>query len=573
MSKAKVLFFAADPLSAPPDGHTARLLLDEDVRQIREKVRAAEHRDALEFDLRLAARPDDLLQALNETRPQVVHFSGHGESEGLVLAGANGRGPHVVDAAALGQLFELFRGDIRVVVLNACFSLPQAQAIAASVGCAIGTRSSISDQAAITFGAAFYRAIAFGHSVKMAYDQARTALALEHFDDRQCPELVCRPDVDPARLVLIPVPAAPAPTVAAPPQPAPSQPGLPEPVSDPAPEAPRNGGAGKKILLPQAPAPRVAAPPAPAPPDGASMYSLIVTAEEDAWEGRRYGIPRARFGEHTAESLRARFGRLDDAAIRALTSMPALLAYEEACDEPACVARITRVALGSDSEIRFDFKPVPGIAPISAEQLAQLRWELDITDRELNRTHWAIKEIDLMEVLREAGIHAPNPVVEKTLNRPAGELERCLDICPAVFEIPSGPRDPGLVAVMMPFSQEFAETYQEIRKACEAVGLRCQRADTIWEESTIMQDVFNLIYRSAVTIVDLSGRNPNVMYECGIAHTLGRPVLPISRNMEALPFDLAHHRVLAYLPTPEGHARMREKLESRLRSMTCTAPL
>jgi TPR repeat protein len=204
MSKATVLFFAADPLSAPPDSRTPRLLLDEDVRQIRQKVRAAEHRDALEFDVRWATRTDDLLQALLETRPQVVHFSGHGTSDGLVLVSADGLRPHHVDAAALAQLFDVFRGDIRVVVLNACFSLPQAQAIADVVGCAIGTRGKISDAAAITFGASFYRAIAFGCSVQAAYDQARTALALEHVQDRECPALVVRAGVDPAGLVLIP---------------------------------------------------------------------------------------------------------------------------------------------------------------------------------------------------------------------------------------------------------------------------------------------------------------------------------------------------------------------------------
>jgi TPR repeat protein len=202
MSKVKVLFFAADPLSAY-EGRAPRLLLDKDVQQIRQKVRAAEHRDALEFNLRLAAQTDDLLQALNETRPQVVHFSGHGQNEGLVLVSADGRRPHVVPAAALTQLFEVFRGDIRVVVLNACFSLPQAEAIAASIGCAIGTRGPISDEGAITFGASFYRAIAFGQSVQAAYDQARTALLLEHHDDFECPELVVRPDVDAARLILV----------------------------------------------------------------------------------------------------------------------------------------------------------------------------------------------------------------------------------------------------------------------------------------------------------------------------------------------------------------------------------
>ena len=200
MSKIKVLFFAADPLSASPDGRSPRLLLDEDVRQIRQKVRAAEHRDALDFDLRLAARADDLFQALNETRPQVVHFSGHGNREGLVLASTDGVRAHPVGAAALGQLFAVFRGDIRVVVLNACLSLPQARAIADVVGCAVGTRGSISDQAAVTFGASFYRAIAFGHPVGAAYDQARLALKMEHCEDLECPELVTRPGVDPGAL-------------------------------------------------------------------------------------------------------------------------------------------------------------------------------------------------------------------------------------------------------------------------------------------------------------------------------------------------------------------------------------
>jgi hypothetical protein len=201
MSKATVLFFAADPLSAPPR-RGVRLQLDEDIRRIREKVRAAKYRDALVFDLRLAARADDLLQGLNETLPRVVHFSGHGTSEGLVLVGMDGRARHA-SAAALEELFRIFRGDIRVVVLNACLSLPQAQAIAAVVGCAIGTRKEISDQAAITFGAAFYRALAFGHSVQNAFKQARVALTLEHPGEEETPQIIAGPGVDPARIFVV----------------------------------------------------------------------------------------------------------------------------------------------------------------------------------------------------------------------------------------------------------------------------------------------------------------------------------------------------------------------------------
>jgi TPR repeat protein len=200
MSNVKILFFAADPLSAQPDGRTPRLLLDEDVRKIQQKVRAAGHRADL-FDWRLAARPGDLLQALTETRPRVVHFSGHGRKEGLVLVGADGH-PHLVPAAGLTQLFQVFRGRIRLVVLNACFSLEQAEAIAGVVGCAIGTRREISDGAAITFGAEFYLAIASGRSVQAAFERARAALAVEHPDEAECPQLVAGDGVDPSRVFV-----------------------------------------------------------------------------------------------------------------------------------------------------------------------------------------------------------------------------------------------------------------------------------------------------------------------------------------------------------------------------------
>jgi len=202
MSKVKVLFAAADPSSAAPGSRTSRLLLDEDVRSIREKVRAAEHRDALVFDFRMAARPDDLLQGLNEVRPQVVHFSGHGGRDGVDVVGADGQ-PHPVGTEALVRLFGVFRGDIRLVVLNACHSLPHARAIADQVGLAIGNPGAIPDQAAILFGASFYRAVAFGHSVQAAYDQARASLSMNHFLDEECPVLVAGPGVDASRVVLV----------------------------------------------------------------------------------------------------------------------------------------------------------------------------------------------------------------------------------------------------------------------------------------------------------------------------------------------------------------------------------
>ncbi|HEY0017949.1 MAG TPA: CHAT domain-containing protein [Longimicrobium sp.] len=203
MSKVKVLFFAADPLSIASDGSTPRLLLDEEVRRIRKRVHTALFGSMLEFDWRLAGRTQDLQQAIEETRPRIVHFSGHGGRKGLVLLGADGRTPRPVDTPVLRELFEKDPGVIQVVVLTACYSRPQAEAIKEVVGCAIGTRDRISDEASIIFSAKFYSAIASGRSVQDAFERARLALRLEHPDEGDILEILHRDDVNPAKIVLV----------------------------------------------------------------------------------------------------------------------------------------------------------------------------------------------------------------------------------------------------------------------------------------------------------------------------------------------------------------------------------
>lgn len=202
MKKVKILFFAADPNSVG-ERSTGRLQLDEEIRQIRREVSTASRRNSLDIDEHWAARPGDLVQALRETRPRVVHFSGHCGHAGLVLVGSDTSRGKSVDGSALAQLFEVYGGDVRVVVLNACLSLPQAEAIAAVVGCAIGTNNKISDEAAITFSSSFYGAIASGNSVKAAFDKAVLALALEHSTERDCPQLVVGPGVDAAKVLVV----------------------------------------------------------------------------------------------------------------------------------------------------------------------------------------------------------------------------------------------------------------------------------------------------------------------------------------------------------------------------------
>ncbi|HEX6372581.1 MAG TPA: CHAT domain-containing protein [Longimicrobium sp.] len=201
MRKVKVLFFAADPLSTLPNG-APRLLLDEEVRRVQKRVNSAVFGNLLDFDWQPAATVGDLQQKLEGTRPQIVHFSGHGGSRGLVLAGADGK-PRYVDAAVLRELFQKDPGAIKLVVLTACNSLPQAEAIMEVVGCAIGANDRISDDASIEFNAKFYSAIASGRSVQDAFERARMALRLGHPDEAEILQLLHRDEVDPAKIVLV----------------------------------------------------------------------------------------------------------------------------------------------------------------------------------------------------------------------------------------------------------------------------------------------------------------------------------------------------------------------------------
>lgn len=138
-------------------------------------------------------------------------------------------------------------------------------------------------------------------------------------------------------------------------------------------------------------------------------------------------------------------------------------------------------------------------------------------------------------------------------------------ILPLVFDIPEDPTIDKCVSVMMPFSTEFNTVMEKIREACSNVGMSCKRADDFWKNSFIIQDIFELIYRSKIVIVDFSNKNSNVFYEAGIAHTLGKEVIPIAQNIDDVPFDLRPHRILTYLNNNEGLEDLRVNLEKRLK--------
>lgn len=194
INKIKILFLSANPAGNLP------LALDEEIREITNKIRAAEYRNSIELISRWAIRPDDLLQALNEHKPHIVHFSGHGSPTDEIILLDNNRNPKPVSQVALASLFRTLKDNVQVVFLNACYSRPQAEAITQTIDCAIGINKAIGDQAAITFAASFYRAIGFGRSVQEAFDQATVALLLEGSPEDKLPELIIQKGISASQI-------------------------------------------------------------------------------------------------------------------------------------------------------------------------------------------------------------------------------------------------------------------------------------------------------------------------------------------------------------------------------------
>jgi hypothetical protein len=141
---------------------------------------------------------------------------------------------------------------------------------------------------------------------------------------------------------------------------------------------------------------------------------------------------------------------------------------------------------------------------------------------------------------------------------------------PSVFSVPPEEVNLKLVSVMMPLSAEFADVNQTIQRSCKNTYLECRRADDIWEHSVLIQDIFSLIFRSFIVVTDFTGRNPNVFYEAGIAHTLGKHVVPITQSADDVPFDLRHHRFIKYLNNAEGRSVLGVHLEQRFRHLAGT---
>lgn len=189
MDTTRILFLSANPWT------TSRILVDEEAREVFERLQEGPYRDRFELYKHEAIRPVDLQRFLMMHEPHIVHFSGHGSKRRrIILGGAPGRGKQV-NGRGLVDVLALYRKHLRLVILNACFTKEQARSIAEVIDYAVGTGKGIGDKGGVAFAGAFYRALGFGRDITEAFASAKAELALTNFPRTKGIELFVRSGV------------------------------------------------------------------------------------------------------------------------------------------------------------------------------------------------------------------------------------------------------------------------------------------------------------------------------------------------------------------------------------------
>ncbi len=186
MKPKKILILSANPATTP------RLQFDKEIREIEEGLKRAKLRDRFEIKASLAIRIRDLRRAMLDHEPNIVHFIGHGEEDGIFVENEQGTASFV-SSEALSGLFELFSKQVECVILGACYSATQADIINQHIKYVIGMTGSVKDGAALEFGVGFFDALGAGRSVEDAYQFGCVAISMVYPDYKK-PILKIKPD-------------------------------------------------------------------------------------------------------------------------------------------------------------------------------------------------------------------------------------------------------------------------------------------------------------------------------------------------------------------------------------------
>ena len=273
------------------------------------------------------------------------------------------------------------------------------------------------------------------------------------------------------------------------------------------------------------------------------MFNLLLGSGADK------SMRASRMFEFTADDVRTYIAPHGVVDCIKLSSIPSLFIpdlHDGNSEHSAQIGHVEGLTM-IGSEWQYRFMPNAEILPIPATELLRVATDLHIQKWELERKHWAVKQVDPYRVLQG---------VRSSQTDPKGS------------PFPSRlPVDRNLLAVMMPLRPEFEEIYGQLSEAADEVGMKCQRADDIWLNAHVMDDIFDLIWRAHIVVADFTGKSANVFYETGICHAIGRHLIPITQSTHDIPFDLRSVRTLHYLNTASGREKLKRDVAARLKTI------
>jgi len=189
---------------------------------------------------------------------------------------------------------------------------------------------------------------------------------------------------------------------------------------------------------------------------------------------------------------------------------------------------------------------------------------------EVDRLLEALQKLGWIRLAEDGGIHPAERIFEaqKALGFSLTQLApygNSSIVANSLFGRPKEPPKPSDVFVMMPFASELRPVYDDhIQAVAARLNITTTRGDDFFAANSVISNVWDAINHAQVLIADCTNRNPNVFYELGIAHTLGKPVILIAQSKDDIPFDVQHIRTILYDFTPRGMREFERALEATL---------
>ena len=171
-------------------------------------------------------------------------------------------------------------------------------------------------------------------------------------------------------------------------------------------------------------------------------------------------------------------------------------------------------------------------------------------DWEWNRTHWAVKNGDAVAILAR--------LLGEQIYKPS----------PKLFALDKWPLAKDLhCAVMMRYDNEFEHVFASISNACDQESVKAVRVKDIRGPGMVISDVFRAIEQGRFVVCDITGENPNVFYEAGLAHARNIDIIFITQDDGDKPFNIRHNRYIKYSQSDDGLRQLSDELAETIRAM------